>query len=221
MRGSTVVALSIIIGFVVVSGFTQRFDSSLRCRLHGSGVRLEYAFNFSAQLDRLSIAYGLLIVIIATIKEFFYNSYVASPVSPRIVTRLEDWIDGIQGHRQKADCTSASALHSICTDPLSHTGSLLLRPNDSVSERCASETAAVPFAFSNRADHSDLALNLPYQNTPAPTLVSNLLDIPSTQDEETITQNQEVDLRRCPFPPFYKQLGLRYNQTMHWHHSRV
>ena len=70
MRGSTVVALSIIMGFVVVSGFTQRFDSSLRCRLHGSGVRLEYAFNFSAQLDRLSIAYGLLIVvIIATIKE--------------------------------------------------------------------------------------------------------------------------------------------------------
>ena len=163
MRGSTVVALSIIIGFVVVSGFTQRFDSSLRCRLHGSGVRLEYAFNFSAQLDRLSIAYGLLIVIIATIKEvsrsvvfyifeliivspytkFFYNSYVAPPVSPRIVTRLEDWIDGIQGHRQKADCTSVSALHSTRTDMLSHTGSLLLRPNDSFSERCTSETAAV------------------------------------------------------------------------------
>ena len=65
MRGSTI---SIIIGFIVVAGFTQRFDSSLR--LHSSGVRLEYAFNFSAQLDRLSIAYGLLIVvIIATIKE--------------------------------------------------------------------------------------------------------------------------------------------------------
>ena len=162
--------------------------------------------------------YILELIIVSPYSKFIYNFFIASRVSPRVITRLEDWIDGIQDHRQKADCTSASALHSTCTDPLSHTGSLLLRPRDSVSERCTSETAAVPFAFS---DQSDLALNLPHPHTPAPTLVSNLLDIPSTQDEETITQNQEVDLRRCPFPPFYKQLGLRYNQTMHWYHSGV
>ena len=164
--------------------------------------------------------YILELIIVSPYSKFIYNFFIASRVSPRVITRLEDWIDGIQDHRQKADCTSASALHSTCTDPLSHTGSLLLRPNDSVSERCTSETAAVPFAFSNRADQSDLALNLPYQHPPAPTLVSNLLDIPSTQDEETITQNEEVDLRRCPLP-FYNQLPRLYNQTMYWYHPRM
>ena len=165
--------------------------------------------------------YILELIIVSPYSKFIYNFFIASRVSPRVITRLEDWIDGIQDHRQKADCTSASALHSTCTDPLSHTGSLLLRPNDSVSERCTSETAAVPFAFSNRADQSDLASNFPYPHTPAPTLVSNLLDIPSTPDEETVTQNEEVDLRRCPLPPFYNQLRPRYNQTMFWYHPQI
>ena len=90
---------------------------------------------------------------------------------------------------------SASARLLPATDNVSS------RPNDFVSEQYTSAIAAVPCA--NRADQSDLTSNLPYQHAPAPTIVSHLLDIPSTQNEKVRAQNEEVELRKCSLSLFY------------------